>query len=110
MHGTTEERACDVRGRIAWAEHPLLSDLKVIVTQDQIDALVSFEFYVGSRTVAQPTVLTHVNAGQFEAAAGTMLLYGDPDGRVLDDLERRRKEEAALLYSPIALAQSRQAS
>jgi lysozyme len=80
-----------------WAERVVSSCVKVALSQDAFDALVSLVFNVGSGTFEHSSVLTHVNAGAPEQAALALLAYCHADGVVVPGLLRRRQVEAALL-------------
>jgi lysozyme len=103
-NGITEQQALTLlRSDASWAEHVVSERVKVALTQDAFDALVSFVFNVGSGTLERSSVLTLINAGEPGKAAEALLAYCHAGGKVIDGLLRRRKAEAALLNSESSL-------
>lgn len=91
------------------ADHILASDLasveievnhlvKVPLNQDQFDALVSFQFNLGS--LGKSSVLELLNKGDYATAADHILLYNHAEGHVVDGLTRRRNAERAMFLTP----------
>jgi lysozyme len=70
--------------------------VKVPLTTNQLGALVSFAYNVGTGALASSTLLRLLNAGQYEAAAQQFARWNKAGGRVLSGLTRRRKAEAEL--------------
>lgn len=68
--------------------------VKVVVTQDQFDALVSFHFNTGA--LGRSTLLRKLNAGDAKGAAAEFARWTRGGGRVLPGLVRRRKAERHL--------------
>jgi len=71
--------------------------VKVPLNQDQFDALVSFQFNLGS--LGKSSVLTLLNSGDYKTAADHMLLYNHAEGHVVEGLTRRRNAERAMFLS-----------
>ncbi len=70
--------------------------VKVPLTQNQFDALVSFTYNLGVGSLKSSTLLKMLNEG-FYANAGLQLLRWDKnDGKVMAGLTRRRKAELKL--------------
>jgi lysozyme len=78
------------------AETAVKRHVKVPVTQEQYDALVSFTFNVGQGNFKRSSLLRRLNAGQCTAAAREFHKWVYADGVRLRGLERRRAEESAL--------------
>lgn len=57
------------------AENAINARVKVPLTQARFDALVSFVFNVGATTFKNSSVLTNINAQNWQAAAASMALY-----------------------------------
>lgn len=73
--------------------------VKVGVTQGQFDALVSFTYNLGSRSLSTSTLLRKLNAGDYAGAADEFLRWNKAGGKVLAGLTRRREAERALFLS-----------
>lgn len=70
--------------------------VKVDITQNQYDALVSFSFNVGIKAFAGSTMLKFINVSHFPLAAGQFDLWVKSGGVVLNGLVKRRKIEKEL--------------
>lgn len=70
--------------------------VKVPITQEQYDALVSFTFNVGEGNLRKSTLLRRLNAGQCREAAKEFSRWVYAKGKKYAGLVRRRAEEAAL--------------
>jgi lysozyme len=81
-------------------ERAVNAAVKVPITQNQFDALVSFTFNVGVGGLKRSSVLRQLNNRKFDAAADALLLWNRAGGRVLKGLTRRRKEERAMFLTP----------
>ncbi|EBG9759466.1 lysozyme, partial [Salmonella enterica] len=73
--------------------------VKVKLTQGQFDALVSFAYNLGARTLSTSTLLRKLNAGDYAGAADEFLRWNKAGGKVLNGLTRRREAERALFLS-----------
>ena len=73
--------------------------VKVRLTQGQFDALVSFTYNVGARSLSTSTLLRKLNAGDYVDAADEFLRWNKAGGKVLNGLTRRREAERALFLS-----------
>lgn len=73
--------------------------VKVGVTQGQFDALVSFTYNLGSRSLSTSTLLRKLNVGDYAGAADEFLRWNKAGGKVLNGLTRRREAERALFLS-----------
>ncbi|MEJ8326048.1 lysozyme [Kosakonia sacchari] len=69
---------------------------KVKLTQGQFDALVSFAYNLGVRSLSTSTLLKKLNAGDYRGAADEFLRWNKAGGQVLDGLTRRRAAEREL--------------
>lgn len=70
--------------------------VKVNLTQNQFDALVSFAYNVGATAFRTSTLLLLLNSGSYSGAANEFDKWNKSGGRVLTGLVRRRSEEKAL--------------
>ena len=73
--------------------------VKVGLTQGQFDALVSFTYNLGARSLSTATLLRKLNAGDYAGAADEFLRWNKAGGKVLNGLTRRREAERALFLS-----------
>jgi lysozyme len=81
---------------VAWAEEAVRTKVKVKLTQNQFDALVSFVFNVGATNFSTSTLLKRLNEGRYQEAANELLRWVRQKGIVLRGLQNRRREERAL--------------
>lgn len=88
-----------LRHDIAWAQDAVNSLVKVRLTQNQFDALVSFVFNVGASAFAKSTLLRMLNDGDYKGAADQFLRWDKQGGKVLRGLTKRRAEERALFLA-----------
>ncbi|WKM71843.1 lysozyme [Klebsiella oxytoca] len=80
-------------------ENDVLKLIKVKVTQNQFDALVSFAYNVGSRALSTSTLLKKLNAGDIKGAADEFLRWNKAGGKEMPGLTRRRKAERDVFLS-----------
>lgn len=73
--------------------------VKVGLTQGQFDALVSFTYNLGARSLSTSTLLRKLNGGDYAGAADEFLRWNKAGGKVLNGLTRRREAERALFLS-----------
>ncbi|HHX5648956.1 TPA: lysozyme [Enterobacter cloacae] len=73
--------------------------VKVSLTQGQFDALVSFTYNLGARSLSTSTLLRKLNSGDYAGAADEFLRWNKAGGKVLNGLTRRREAERALFLS-----------
>lgn len=73
--------------------------VKVNLTQGQFDALVSFTYNLGARSLSTSTLLRKLNSGDYAGAADEFLRWNKAGGKVLNGLTRRREAERALFLS-----------
>ncbi|HDC4579627.1 TPA: lysozyme [Enterobacter cloacae] len=73
--------------------------VKVGLTQGQFDAMVSFTYNLGARSLSTSTLLRKLNAGDYATAADEFLRWNKAGGKVLNGLTRRREAERALFLS-----------
>ncbi|HDC4459143.1 TPA: lysozyme [Enterobacter asburiae] len=73
--------------------------VKVGLTQGQFDALVSFTYNLGARSLSTSTLLRKLNSGDYAGAADEFLRWNKAGGKVLNGLARRREAERALFLS-----------
>ncbi|MCH7393762.1 lysozyme [Acinetobacter dispersus] len=70
--------------------------VKVPLTQNQFDALVSLTYNIGETAFKKSTLLAKLNKGDFTGAADQFKVWNIGGGKVLKGLVRRRAAERAL--------------
>jgi lysozyme len=107
--GITEAQADTLfRQDVERVVNPALDKITIELTQNQVDALGSFIFNVGTGGFLK-SLLSHVNAGEIEGTTSRMLQYitgrDVRSGRrqVLRGLVTRRQFEVALFKNPVPL-------
>ena len=73
--------------------------VKVIINQNQFDALVSFAFNLGLGALQNSTLLKKLNTKDYQGAANEFDRWVYGGGKKLEGLVRRRKEEKELFLS-----------
>ncbi|WP_314140065.1 lysozyme [Buttiauxella noackiae] len=73
--------------------------VKVSLTQGQFDALVSFTYNLGARSLSTSTLLRKLNAGDYAGAADEFTRWNKAGGKELAGLTRRREAEKSLFLS-----------
>jgi lysozyme len=73
--------------------------VKVPLSQNEYDALVSFCYNCGAGNLSRSTLLKRLNAGDYAGAAQQFMAWTRSKGIVLRGLVRRRQAEAALFSS-----------
>jgi lysozyme len=84
---------------LAKFEKAVMNAVKVPLTQNQFDALVSFTYNLGEGNLRSSTLLKRVNAGDMAGAAAEFAKWNKAGGKVLAGLTKRRAAEAALFRS-----------
>lgn len=110
-HGVRMGDTCSVEQADVWltedlqdAEAAVNTLVKVPLTQEQFDALVSFAFNLGRTALAESTLLILVNKGSFKAAAEQFDRWVYSKGKKLPGLVRRRAAEKALFLDGLRKA------
>lgn len=75
------------------------SVVKVSLTTNQLNALVSFTYNVGIGNLRKSTLLRLLNDGNYQGAANQFLLWNKAGGKVLRGLTIRRQAEKDLFLS-----------
>lgn len=81
---------------VAWAERVVNHLVTVTLTQPEFDALVDFVFNAGSGNFINSTLLTKLNAGDYNGAATEFDKWDHANGKVVAGLLRRREAETSL--------------
>lgn len=77
----------------------VMSVVKVSLTVNQLNALVSFTYNVGIGNLRKSTLLRLLNDGNYQGAANQFLLWNKAGGKVLRGLTIRRQAEKDLFLS-----------
>lgn len=67
--------------------------VKVPLTQNQFDALVSLTYNIGTGAFEKSTLLKKLNAGDYQGAADQFTVWNKGGGKVLQGLVNRRAKE-----------------
>lgn len=78
--------------------------VKVPLTQNQFDALVSFSFNCGAGALKTSTLLKKLNKKDYDGAADEFLKWNKSNGKVLSGLTKRRKDERSLFLKQVYLS------
>ena len=70
--------------------------LKVSVTQNQYDALVSLAYNIGTSALSSSTLMKKLNAGDVKGAADEFLRWNKSGGKAMPGLTNRRKAERSI--------------
>lgn len=70
--------------------------VKVPLSQNQFDALVSLTYNIGSSAFRSSTLLKKLNKSDYQGAADQFPLWNKAKGKILNGLTRRRTAERAL--------------
>jgi lysozyme len=93
---TQDQAVALLMSDVAAAAAYVNATVQVALQQAEFDALVDFVFNLGRGAFAGSTLLKHLNAGQFDAAATQFDLWDHAGGQVVAGLLRRRQAETAL--------------
>ena len=74
-------------------------DIKIEVTQNQFDAMVSLAYNIGLGAFKNSTLLGQLNRGNFVGASQEFLRWDKSNGKPLLGLTRRREREKLLFES-----------
>lgn len=90
----TKEQAIDfLAADLQSAERAVAGAVKVPLSQNEFDALVSFVFNVGAGAFRSSTLLRLLNVGDRRGAADQFPRWNQANGKVMTGLVRRRADE-----------------
>lgn len=96
-NGITLEEALQILASdVTPAENRVNALVKVPLTQNQFDTLVSFAFNVGTGAFASSTLLRNLNAGCYDQVPTQLARWNKVSGKVCDGLITRRNNEIKL--------------
>ena len=94
---------CTLEQALEYLQHDLKSfektvneSVKVPLSQNQFDALVSLTYNIGQTAFSNSTLLKKLNAKDYQGAADQFPRWNKAKGKVLNGLTRRRAAERAL--------------
>jgi lysozyme len=90
---TKEKAEACLRNDVKKASSSVNTFVKVPLTPNQFDALVSFVYNVGTSAFEHSTLLRYLNAGKYKDAASQLLVWVYAGGKVIPGLINRRKSE-----------------
>jgi len=79
-----------------WGENAVNELVRVSLTQNRFDALVSFVFNVGRQAFEDSTLLKLLNRGQYDEVPTQLKRWNKDNGMVVQGLVNRREKEIAL--------------
>lgn len=77
-------------------EHTVNGSVKVSLTQNQFDALVSLAYNIGSNAFKSSTLVKKLNAGDYQGAADQFNVWVNAGGKRMQGLVNRRAKEKEL--------------
>ncbi len=96
----TEEQALEyLQHDLKSFEKTVSDSVKVPLSQNQFDALVSLSYNIGSGAFKNSTLLKKLNAKDYAGAADQFPRWNKGGGKVLKGLVRRREAERALFLT-----------
>ena len=80
-------------------EHTVNSFVKVLLSQNQFDALVSLSYNIGSSAFKSSTLVKKLNSGDYRGAADQFNVWINAGGKRMQGLVNRRDKEKLLFLS-----------
>lgn len=104
----TEQEAEDLlKSDLIVYEDCVKKNVKVELTQNEFDSLVSWTFNLGCGSLQKSTMLKYLNEGKKQFVTSEMVKWNKAGGRVLKGLILRREAEAKLFSTQTEQAQAR---
>ena len=95
--GLTDQQVTDLLSQdVGPAQNAVSGGVKVALSQNQFDALVSFTFNVGNGAFAGSTLLKVLNQGQYAQVPDQLRRWTRAGGKVVQGLVNRRENEIKL--------------
>jgi lysozyme len=85
---------------LARFEKAVAASVKVPLTQNQFDALVSLAFNIGSNAFAKSTLVRVLNGGHYDQVGAQLARWNKVGGKPNKGLTARRARETALFAKP----------
>ena len=97
QNGLTVAQALDLLGHDIYYTDAAVNNLvRVLVSQNQYDALVSFAYNVGIDAFANSTLLRLLNDGQYDPVPAQLRRWNKVKGKTITGLINRREKEIVL--------------
>lgn len=93
---TEEQAETYLKNDLVKFENAINRLVKVLLTQNQFDALASFTYNLGETNLSTSTLLKKLNAKDYKGAADQFERWNKAGGKVMNGLTRRRKAEKEL--------------
>jgi lysozyme len=93
MRVTEKEAEADLEADLAWAQTAVNQLVKVKLSQNMFDALVSFVYNVGESAFKKSTMLRLLNMGLYQMAGAQFMRWVYDNGEKIGGLLNRRREE-----------------
>lgn len=95
--GLTDQQVTDLLARdLVRFDQVVQDEVRVVLNQNQFDALVSFSFNVGTEAFKNSTLLKVLNNGAYAEVPGQLRRWVKADGRTVQGLVNRRENEIKL--------------
>lgn len=101
---TQEQAVVAMQEDTLWAARCVNANVKVVLNQNQFDALVSFTYNVGVGDFNKSTLLVLLNSGDYDGASEQFMRWVFAGTQVSDGLKNRREKEQALFNTPVQQA------
>ena len=93
----TRDRALEILSKdVRVAESAVSRLVKVALSQNQIDAIISFTFNLGGGSFQSSTLRQKLNRGEFEDVPSELMRWVRSGGKITKGLIRRRLAEATM--------------
>lgn len=96
---TKEQAEAYKKNDLITFENTVNKIVKVPLTQNQYDALVSLTYNIGAGAISSSTLIKELNKSNYKSAADQFLRWNRAGGRVLPGLTKRREKERALFLT-----------
>ena len=90
---TLDEIQLPIKEHLKRFEKTVNDLVKVPLTQNQFDALVSLTYNIGTGAFEKSTLLKKLNTGDYQGAADQFTVWNKGGGKVLQGLVNRRAKE-----------------
>jgi len=99
-HVTKEQATELLREEVQLFENEVNRSIRVLLNQNQFDALVSLTYNTGSEPLFK-TLGADLNRGNYQAAADQFSVWVYAGGKISDGLIKRRAAERELFLTPV---------